>query len=205
VATARRRTVSLASAAVVALLTLAVGFGAGYAVRRATSTSTTTPSSTTTSSSSSSSTSSSIVPLARCTGAGLSGRVASSTGAAGTVEMSILVSNLGATACSMLGYPSIDLLNANGQPIATTPVEGHASFSVTSANAAPRLQRLPASGTVRFMLQYSDVPAGTETSCLEAAKILVSVPPSATSFLVGAQLTPCDNGSVYLSPWFGAA
>jgi Protein of unknown function (DUF4232) len=200
VATARRRTVSLAAAAIAFLGALAVGFGAGYAVRRATSTTTSTSS---TSTSTSTSTTTSLAPLVSCTGAVLTGRLASSQGAAGTIQAVVLLTNVGASGCRLVGYPSLVLQSA-ASALTTSTIKGQASFSVAAANTAPSIQRLTSRGTASFMIQYSQIPTGTETVCATATSINVYVPGSATPISVAATLSPCDAGTVYVSPFYGA-
>jgi hypothetical protein len=204
VATARRRTVSALSAVAVAGAALVVGFGAGYAVRKATSTTTTSAPPPSTTTSAPSSTSTTLRPLAPCSGAALTGSVASSQGAAGTITTTVRLTNGGATACRTDGVPTLQLLDANSHPIPTTVLHGHGTFPVAAANARPRPQRVTVGGTTTFMFQYSDVPAGTQTTCPQAAAINVYPPGSATPVLVTEQLSVCDMGTVYVSPLYGA-
>jgi hypothetical protein len=206
VATARRRRVSLVGAAVVAVLALLVGFGAGYAVRRVTTTTTTTvpPTTTTTTTTSTSTTTTTLKPLALCSGAVLNGAVVSSSGAAGTVTAAIQVTNVGTVTCGLHGYPTLQLLNANGAPLPTQTIRGQTQFPATAANAPPSLQRLAPQGAVTFQLQYSDVPTGTETSCPQASSINVYVPVSSAPVRVAEMLSPCSGGTVNVSPFYAA-
>jgi Protein of unknown function (DUF4232) len=200
VATARRRTVSLAAAAIAAVGALAVGFGAGYAAHRPTSTTTSTS---TTSTSTSTSTTTSLAPLVQCAGGALTGRLASSQGAAGTIQAVVQLTNLAAVSCELLGYPSIVLLN-NASALTTTVILGQASFSVAAANGAPKAQRVTPHGIASFMIQYSQIPTGTETTCPTATSFNAAVPASSTPVNVVARLSPCDSGTVYVSPFYGA-
>jgi len=205
VATARRRTVSALSAVAIAAAALVVGFGAGYAVRKATSTTTTSTAPPSTTTSAPTSTSTTLAPLAPCGGAALTGVVASSQGAAGTITTTVHLTNVGATACRTNGFPTLQLLDANAHPIATTVLHGQGSFPVAAANARPRPQRVTAGGTATFMFQYSDVPAGTQTTCPQASAINVYPPGSATPVLVTAQqLSVCNMGTVFVSPLYGS-
>ncbi|HEV3212932.1 MAG TPA: DUF4232 domain-containing protein [Acidimicrobiales bacterium] len=193
-------------AAVTAVVALLVGFGAGYAVRRATTTTTTTTTTTLppTTSSTSSSTTTTLRPLSFCTGAVLTGRLVSSSGAAGTITAVLQVANAAAVPCALRGYPGLQLLSASSTPLPTSTIRGQTQFATAAADAPPSLQRLTPRGTATFQLQYSDVPTGTETTCPTATSINVYVPASAVPVHVVEQLSPCNNGTVNVSPFYGA-
>ncbi len=207
---ARRRTVSLSAATISAVLALVVGFGAGYLVRRATASTTTTTTTTTTSTSTTTTTTTTLVPLDKCTGADLAGTVGTSQAAAGTVQTTFTVSNVSGSPCALNGYPELILLNANQSSLPTSTVDGQAAFTQPTsrgtrlANAAPRPQRLTAGGQVTFVVQYSDVPVGSETSCPQSASVNVYPPglEAATPFNVSASMDPCNFGTVHVSPFF---
>ena len=206
-ASRRRRTVSLAAASLATLAALAVGFGAGYVTKDRTTTTTTSPpatSSTSAPTTSSVPTTTSVVPLARCVGGSLTGAVASSQGAAGTIEVTFSVTNVGAAPCLLFGYPSIQLLAASGAPITTTTIDDHTGFSVAAASRAPRRQRLTPRGTATFLLQYSQIPVGTEQVCPTSATVDVYPPGSRSAVAIPAALQPCDAGTVHVSPFYGA-
>jgi hypothetical protein len=199
-ATPRRRMMPAGSATLAILVALAVGFGGGWLFKKETTPTTTTTTTTTTSSTTTTSTT--VVASIACVGSSLSGTVGTSGGAAGTIQTTIDVSNVGTKPCSIKGYPSVQLLDANQTPMTTTEVQGMASFSPAAANAAPRSQHLAVGATVEFVLQYSDVPSGTETTCPAAASINVYPPGSATSFNVAMSITPCSLGTLNVSPFF---
>ena len=113
------------------------------------------------------------------------------------------LTNLGPS-CRLLGYPALVLLSSNATALATSTVKGQATFSVAAANGAPRSQRLTPQGTASFMIQYSEIPTGTQTACPQAASVDVYVPGSATPVNLVASLSPCDAGTVYVSPFYGA-
>ncbi len=199
-ATARRRRVSLAAATLVAVGALAVGFGAGYLVRKATTTTTTTTS--TTSTSTTSTTSTTVVPLAACSGSSLTGVMTSSQGAAGTIQATVVLTSAAAASCKVIGYPSLLLLAANGTALTTTVVHGQATFSAAAANAAPQTQRVTPGGAVTFMLQYSQVPT-SEAPCPASSSMNVGVPGSSVPIHVTATMHVCDQGTVHVSSLYG--
>ena len=186
-----RRSISVLTATIAIVAALAVGFGAGFLVRSATTTTTTTTTTT-------------VPALTRCVGSQLSGTETPSGGAAGTITASFTVTNASGSACLLLGFPTLQMLGANGTPITTTPIPGGTQFSVPTANARPAAQRLAPGAHATFLVQYSDVPVGTETVCPTSATVNVYPPTSATSFNVAAQLQPCNAGTVHVSPFYGA-
>jgi hypothetical protein len=196
----RHRMVSLAGASLVVLLALVVGFGGGWLVRRATAATTTTTSSTTTSSSST--TSSTGVPVAGCIGTDLVGTFSSSSAAAGTVQAVFTVNDVAPGACTLDGYPQLQLLDANMVPLSAQVSDGGTSFTPAKANLAPMRLRLSAVTHAAFVVQFTDVPAGTQTTCPAAAALNVYPPGSATAFNVTYAFTPCNGGAVDVSPFF---
>jgi hypothetical protein len=203
----RRRTVSLASAWLAGLLALAIGFGGGWLARKESTTTTTTPTTpTSSSSSSSSSTSSTLRPLAECTGSALSGVLASSNGAAGTIELTFQVTNESGLGCTLHGYPQLQLLSANDDRLTTTTIDAGITFADAppAANEPAKTWRIKAGAQATFVAQYSDVPVGSEQSCPMASSVNVYPPGSSVPFNVAVQLSPCDFGTVNVSPFFAA-
>jgi hypothetical protein len=197
----RRRLVSFGGASLAALLALAIGFGGGWLARKETTSTTTTSTTTTTSSSTTSTTA--VARLSACGGNDLSGTVTSSPGgAAGTVSATITVSNVSSTGCTLHGYPELQLLSPNSEEMTTTTVDGGEGFPVAAANAAPRTVRLSVGHQATFLIQFSQTPTGTQTTCPEAASINVYPPGSTVNFNVAYELTPCDLGTIDVSPFF---
>lgn len=194
----RRRTLPLATAALAAALALVVGFGGGWVARQATTSSTTTTTSLPPPSSSSTST---TAPLADCTGGQLNGAVATSTGATGTIEVDVDVTNTGA-ACVLDGYPNVQLLGASGQRLTTTVLDGATTFTLPQADDPPARGVLAAGGTAKLAIQFSDIPVGTQTTCPTSTDVDVYPPGSTTPFLLSARLDPCDQGTLHVSPMF---
>jgi Protein of unknown function (DUF4232) len=195
----------VALVAVVAVGTVVTGCSSGPSSTPATtrpsgsSTSTTGPSPGTTSVSSTSSTTSG--PPDMCPVADLTGSVVGSSGAAGTIEMTVALRSSSPAACVLGGYPGLLLLSAGGSALPTNVIR-KGSYSFTAM--APQTVTLSSGQSVDFNLGYSDVPVGTETSCPTASSMEVT-PPNATDHLVVlATLAPCGGGTVVVSPVFAA-
>jgi hypothetical protein len=192
------------SATLAILIALALGFGGGWLYKKESTTSTSTTTTTMPVVNGSTTTTTTNPPALACSGAVLSGSVGTLGGSAGTIQVSFLVANVGAKACTILGYPTLQLLSSNLTAMTTTTVPGMAAFGPAAANAAPKTQHVAVGGHVEFILQYSDVPSGTETTCPAAASVNVYPPNSATPFNVVTAIDACDLGTLNVSPFFAA-
>lgn len=200
-APSRHRTVSFTSAVLAAALAIVVGFGGGWLARRETmAPATTTPAAPT----SAPTTSSTLARASACLGSGLSGALVASSGAAGTVQATFAVTNVGAAACTLDGFPQLQLLNPNREVMTSTTVDGQAGFTPAAANLPATKLRLPPGGTATFVIQFSDVPAG-QSACPMAASLNVYPPSSSTAFDLTYGFSPCDAGTVNVSPFFASA
>ncbi len=191
---------ALAPVACAGLVLTACGSTPATTTTTTTSRSSTSSTNATTSSSSTSTSSTAPVPTA-CTR--VTGSPASSQGAAGTITGFIIVTNTGASSCSVHGYPTLALFSGSGAPLTVTVVEGLSVSLTPAANAAPTPVTLAPSASARFAYQLSDVPSGSETSCPASEAATVTMPGSASSSPTFAlAIAPCDNGTVRVSPVF---
>lgn len=159
-------------------------------------TTTTTVAATTTTSTTSGGTSG----LATCQPGQLSASTGQATGAAGTQTFVLSLTNTSSTTCGLNGYPGMQLLDSQGAPIPTTVVRGGFHFLQAAANQPPSLVTLAPQTTGAFSVAYEDVPVGNETSCPTSAQAEVT-PPNDYSYLVMAlAISPCNNGTVHVSP-----
>jgi hypothetical protein len=117
----------------------------------------------------------------------------------------IEVTNTLAVPCTTRGYPTIQLLTANGTPISTTTVGDHATFASGQANAAPKLLKLTPGEHASLSMQTTDIPTGNEMNCPQAASLNVYPSATATSFNVPVNLTVCNFGTVHVSPIYLAS
>ena len=181
--------------------------GAALGACSSNSTTTSTTGATTTSGASSSTTASTTpsgststtAGTARCATTALSGSVVGSSGAAGTIEATVALKSTATAPCVLGGYPGLQMLNASGGSLPTRVVR-KGSYSFTAM--APTTVTLTSGQSVYFNIGYSDVPAGSETSCPTSASLEVT-PPNATDHLVmTATLAPCGAGTLVVSPVF---
>ena len=80
-----------------------------------------------------------------------------SEGAAGTLEMTLSITNISTAPCTMQGYPAVALLDASGNPMATVETHGGGLAFESVAVADVSLTR---GQTAYFNLGFSDVPVG---------------------------------------------
>jgi Protein of unknown function (DUF4232) len=170
------------------------------------STSTTTTASRSTSTSSAATTStghgttSTAAGVSTCQPAGLHITPGQGTGAAGTIAMTMNLANTSTTTCTLQGYPGMQLLSAQGTALPTNVVRGGTQFPAAAANQSPSLVTLAPQQSATFSLLYEDVPVGNETSCPESAKAEVTPPNDVAHATVTLAISPCNGGTVHVSP-----
>jgi hypothetical protein len=137
----------------------------------------------------------------QCPTTSLTPSIFGSSGAAGTIETTITLTSSATTSCTLAGYPGLQMLNSAGAALPTTVVRGgnysFTNFPATTVSLAP-------GQALYFNMGYSDVVSGSQTSCPVSASLQVTPPNSFTSLTVAAQLGPCDNGSITVSPVFAS-
>jgi hypothetical protein len=118
-----------------------------------------------------------------------------STGAAGSVRMRFVFTNVSATTCELFGFPGMQLLNAPGAALPTyvrrgasavVPAEPEADVVMTHSQHAS------------FYAGYSDVPTGTQ-ACKVSTSVEVTPPNDTKHFTLRLAIAPC-GGIVTLSP-----
>jgi hypothetical protein len=117
--------------------------------------------------------------------------------AAGHVAVTYGLSNASAVACTLFGYPGVQMLDASGRPIPTQVSHGG---SYTFPVETPMVVTLPPGGQASFFLGYADVPSGTETSCPQSARLALTPPGSTGTVQLADQIAPCGGGAVAVSP-----
>jgi hypothetical protein len=132
----------------------------------------------------------------RCVAGQLTGKVLGSSGAAGTIVVSIVLRN-GGPPCTLKGYAGLQMYAGSGRPIRTRVQHG----SVPGVSrAVPRLVTLPHRGRATIVIAYSDVPVGNERRCPIAKSLAVRVPDTRGRIVVHLELTPCNRGQLRESP-----
>jgi hypothetical protein len=120
-----------------------------------------------------------------------------SNGAAGHIGYAIVLTNAGAQSCTLDGYPTVQLVASSGN-LSTTQSNGN--DGVTTVSTTPELVTITAGGAASFVLQYEDVPTGTQ-SCPYANQLQIQLPGGGGTVTASLpiQIDPC-GGSIYISP-----
>ncbi|MGO8861610.1 MAG: DUF4232 domain-containing protein [Acidimicrobiales bacterium] len=126
-----------------------------------------------------------------------------SEGAAGTIELTFSLTNTSTMACTMYGYPGMQLLGASGGTVATAVLRGGGlafeNVAATDVSLAPQQ-------TAYFNLGYNDVITGS-TGCSMASQVEIT-PPNDTAYVVVPvfpTIDACGGGTLHLSPVFSSA
>ncbi|HWE69987.1 MAG TPA: DUF4232 domain-containing protein [Acidimicrobiales bacterium] len=189
----------LASVCLGGLVLAACSSGSPTATTVTTTTPTTAAPSTTSTTAAHATTTTAASGTAACTTANLTASVYGSSGAAGTIETTIALKSTLSTSCTFGGYPGLGMTGSNGASLTTTVVrKGNYPFTAM----APITVTLAPGQSAYFNMGYSDVPTGSATSCPAAANLVITPPNSYTSLTIPAQLTPCNNGTITVSPVF---
>jgi hypothetical protein len=120
-----------------------------------------------------------------------------SAAAAGHIVVTYGLRNTSIRACTLLGYPGVQMVDAFGRALPTQVAHGG---SYTFAAETPSMVALPPSAQASFFLGYSDVPSGNETSCAASARLDITPPGDNGAIAVADQIAPCGNGAVTVSP-----
>jgi hypothetical protein len=176
-----------------------------HAIDSKNSATTTTSTSTTTTSTPATST---TVAGDTCLANDFSGIYNEGEGAAGTIYASVTVTKTTAGSCTLKGWPILTLSDRLGAVLPATALDVPSSssgfqFLTTQANAAPKSLTIQQNGTATFSLAYSDVQVGT-TACESAVTVSVQFVKDGASIPVTPQyaVQPCDNGQLWLSPFY---
>jgi Domain of unknown function (DUF4232) len=137
-----------------------------------------------------------------CPAADLAGSIAGSTGAAGTIEVTVELRNTAGGQCILGGYPGLQLLGPGGTALPTTVVrKGAYGFTAMPPADVP----LSTGQSAEFNIGYSDVPVGTESSCPTSTALEVTPPNASDHLTIAASLAPCGRGTLVVSPVFAAS
>ncbi len=118
-----------------------------------------------------------------------------STGAAGSVRLRFVFTNVSATTCKLFGFAGMQLLNARKAPLPTYIRRG------TSSIVPPEPETdvvMTHSQHASFYAGYSDVPTGAQ-ACRVSTWVEVTPPNDTKHFTLRLAIAPC-GGILTLSP-----
>lgn len=199
----KKRVISLIGGVCLGGLVLAAcSSGSSTSTTVTTTTPTTAPAATSTTAGHTTTTTTTAAGTTQCTTTNLAASIYGSSGAAGTIETTVALKNTSASNCTLAGYPGLGMTGSNGASLTTTVVR-KGSYNFTAM--APTTVIISSGQSVYFNMGYSDVPTGSATSCPAAANLVITPPNAYTSVTIPAQLAPCGNGTIVVSPVFTAA
>jgi len=130
-----------------------------------------------------------------CRAAHLRGKLIGSSGAAGTIVLSVTLTNRGAY-CSLDGYTRLQLMASARRTLPTHVLHG----GLAILNQRPKRVLLAHGGVATVWIAYGDVPTGTERTCPASSEILLRVPGDATWLGVLVRIRACNHGTLRESP-----
>jgi hypothetical protein len=109
----------------------------------------------------------------RCSSSVLSVKAGQGSGAAGSLQSEFAFVNRGSRACTLEGYPRLQMLSASGQEIATT--NEHAPPGADGINRSKLLTLAPGHDAW-FAIDYADQTGYGNLTCPTAAKVRFTPP-----------------------------
>ncbi|MGD0198565.1 MAG: DUF4232 domain-containing protein [Solirubrobacteraceae bacterium] len=123
-----------------------------------------------------------------CSAASLGAWAGSTQGAAGTLLTEFAFVNKGARACSLIGYPRVQMESAAGKPIATTDEDASGFLGLRRV-----LVVIAPGKRAYFGVAYPDSTGAGQRRCPTAAELELTPPGSSAPVLLtgsGAAITP---------------
>lgn len=117
----------------------------------------------------------------------------------GHVALPLLFTNDGTATCTLSGYPGVAALDSSGAQVAQaqrTPQGYLGGLEGYSGGPLPVVSLAPGQ-TASAMVEGTDNPAGTATSCVTYAALLVTAPDTTTSVRVDSALPGCSALEVH--------
>jgi hypothetical protein len=133
-------------------------------------------------------------PSRTCRASQLRGALLDSSGAAGTIVLSLTLRNVGPP-CTSSGYAGLQLRTAT-RSLPTRVLHGGLSI----LNGSPRLVRLTSGGPATILVAYSDVPVGRERHCAAATRVAIRPPGQPGRLTIRAAAGACNHGTLRESP-----
>jgi len=122
----------------------------------------------------------------------------SGAGANGSANIVYEVTNISKAACSLDGYPTIQLVGVNGANLPTT--EQHGGSGVPSTFTVQNVNLVRRGGQASFYVSFQAIPSNSEPTCTIAPKMKLAVPGSAKTVTVPAEIQAC-GGIIQVSPF----
>ncbi len=132
-------------------------------------------------------------PGARCSSSQLAVRIGQGGVALGHVGQVVSFSNTSHAACTLHGYPGLQMLSAQGHPIRTQVLRGTA---YTVPAVPKRTVTLRPGARASFDLGYDDATGYENDKCPTSARVEITPPNAYRSITVAWRMQPYGGGSV---------
>ncbi len=143
-----------------------------------------------------------------CQGSAFAGVFNEGEGAAGTIDASVTLTKHSAGTCSIKGWPILTLQDKSGAVLPVNLVDESGTgnviqFPTAKANEAPTTLTMTNGSSTNFSLAYSSVQTAN-TVCDNAVTISVQFVTGGSTVPItpAYPLQPCDNGKIWLSPFY---
>jgi len=134
--------------------------------------------------------------VGQCTTADLSVGIGPVDAGAGNFFQTVLLTNTSSHTCTLFGFPGLQMLDAQGQPLPTKVQWGGDQLTT---EPGPQTVTLPPGAVSSFKVHWEDVPVGNETTCPTSAMVEIT-PPNAFNFLLAPlHFTACGGGQLTAS------
>jgi len=145
-----------------------------------------------------STTSSTTTKVADCTFSQLSVSAGQAAAGVGHVGVPLVLRNVGASTCTLTGYPGVAALDAQGNQAAQAQrTPGGYLGGLPAGTTVPIVVTLAPGQAASAMVEGTDVPTGTATSCPQYPALLVTPPNTTQSVRVTAALPGCSPIEVH--------
>ena len=136
-------------------------------------------------------------PAPVCQALAIAAGLGQSNNAAGHQAWTIVLTNDSTAACSLDGFPTLQLMNG-GTDVSTTQTDGNSPAGAQISDT-PTLVNIAPDTAGSFVVQWLDVPTGSQ-QCNAANELGISLPGSAGKVTAAVgQIMPC-GGDLYVSP-----
>jgi Protein of unknown function (DUF4232) len=140
------------------------------------------------------------LPPGACTAAQLAPGFVDAQGAAGTQFDTLQLVNISGLSCTLNGFVTVQMLDASSAPMPTIDLP---AGGMLGGFPGPSPFVLPPGAATQFVIAWSDVPVGSETTCAAAAHLALTPPGGATAVILDIPppaVAPCNSGTIDVGP-----
>jgi len=133
----------------------------------------------------------------RCHTAGLSLSLKDEEPGAGNVVGTFLFTNQLDVNCTFFGFPGAQMLDADGNPLATNVLRDGGQFT---NQGPPQTVNVPAHGAAQFSIHWEQVPVNNETTCPASSSLAVTPPDEYFPLTIPITIRACGGGRLDMAP-----